>query len=116
MAISQFAEGPREYARAPLARVVRTYNWDRLAPLNARDLSGGGAFLETDAPLPRGSLLTLRVDLPDGRAFTVLARVVRQAETGMGIAFIDLAADDRRAVLDFVASRHVSSKTGQTGA
>jgi hypothetical protein len=107
MPISQFAEGPRQYARAPLAKVVRTYNWDRLAPLNARDLGGGGAFLETREPLPQGSLLTLRVELPDGRRFTVLARVVRQAASGMGIAFIDLEADDRCAVLDFVASRHI---------
>jgi hypothetical protein len=107
MPISEFAEGPRQYDRAPLARIVSTYNWDRLAPLNARDLGGGGAFLETPNPLPYGSLLTLRVDLPDGRSFTVLARVVRQAESGMGIAFIDLAADDRRAVLNYVASRRI---------
>jgi hypothetical protein len=107
MPLSEFAEGPRQYDRAPLARIVRTYSWDRLAPLNARDLGGGGAFLETATPLPHGSLLTLRVDLPDGRSFTVLARVVRQAESGMGIAFIDLAADDRRAVLDYVASRRI---------
>jgi hypothetical protein len=107
MALSQFAEGPRQYPRAPLAKVVRTYNWDRLAPLNARDLGGGGAFLETLDPLPHGSLLTLRVDLPDGRSFTVLARVVRQTAVGMGIAFIDLEAKDRRAVLEFVASRYI---------
>ena len=107
MAISQFAEGPRQYPRAPLSRIVRTYSWDRLAPLNARDLGGGGAFLETSDPLPHGSLLTLRIDMPDGRSFTVLARVVRRVEAGMGIAFIDLHADDRRAVLAYVASRRV---------
>jgi hypothetical protein len=103
--VSQLDEGPRQYVRAPLAAVVRTYEWDRLTPLQGRDLGGGGIFLETSSPLPYGSLLTLRIDLPDRRAFTVLARVVRQSESGMGVAFIDLSADDRRAVLDYVATR-----------
>jgi hypothetical protein len=103
--VSQLDEGPRQYVRAPLAAVIRTYKWDRLTPLQGRDLGGGGVFLETSTPLPHGSLLTLRVDLPDRRSFTVLARVVRQTAGGMGVAFIDLGADDRRAVLDYVATR-----------
>jgi hypothetical protein len=98
-------EGPRHFARAPLAAVVRTYHWDRLTPLQGRDLGAGGIFLESPSPLPHGSLLTLRVDLPGRRSFTVLARVVRQSATGMGIAFIDLSAEDRRAVIEYVASR-----------
>ena len=74
-------------------------------------------FVESDAPIDEGQLLTLRVSLPMGRSFTVLGRVVRTVrgswarlrKTGMGIQFVDISADDRRALLDYISSRTLLS-------
>ena len=70
--------------------------------------------LRTDVPAKEGSLVTVRLQLPgEGRGFTVLGRVVRSVsaapgslkESGMGIAFIDIAAADRDRIQAYVAER-----------
>ncbi|MHB8419258.1 MAG: PilZ domain-containing protein [Myxococcales bacterium] len=105
--------GQRGYPRAPLSGTVRFYDWNQPHDAQAREIGGGGLFLQTDDLLPEGSLLTLRIELPASRSFTVLGRVVRTVrggwarlrQSGLAIQFLDLAARDREAVLDYVA-RH----------
>jgi hypothetical protein len=93
--------------------MVRYYHWDRPSDAKASEIGGGGLFLQTEDLVPEGTLVTLRVNLPAGRSFTVLGRVVRTVRgswarlrrAGMGIQFLDLSAGDRRAVLEYVSRR-----------
>lgn len=79
-----------------------------------QDLSEGGVFLETDAPLPVNDVLSLEVGLPGEAPFQVKARVkwVRDAEDaaaegvkpGMGLQFTDLPAETQESIRRFVAA------------
>ncbi len=72
-----------------------------------RDLSEGGAFIETAEGFPIGSVLSLRFDLPGVRdliSCAVSVRNVRSDGTGLGVQFLDLSPDDRRLVTAFVSA------------
>ena len=71
------------------------------------DISGGGAFLRSDLLFEVGETLVLEIQLasPSPRQIRARGRVVRVTrETahdrtpGMGIEFVDLAAEDRDAL------------------
>jgi type IV pilus assembly protein PilZ len=102
----------REHPRKTLRITIRYFQWNEPHDAIALEIGGGGIFVESNAPLPEGSMLTLRVVLPPGRSFTVLGRVVRTVQgswararhPGMGIQFVDLSAEDRRALLDYINS------------
>ncbi len=52
------------------------------------DLSAGGCFVESDAAVNEGDLITLHFDLPAGEAFTIWGNVAFWVkETGFGIRF-----------------------------
>jgi uncharacterized protein (TIGR02266 family) len=67
----------------------------------ARDVSKGGMFIRTDAPLPVGSRIRVAVDLPDGSLPVGEAEVMwgrssaetaeSQAPSGFGMRFLVLA-------------------------
>jgi uncharacterized protein (TIGR02266 family) len=102
----------RAHARAPFTGAVRYFEWDRARTAQALEISAGGLFLRTPAPLPEGQMLTLRVELPGTRsAFTVLARVVRTVrggplrDSGMGLEFLDISAGHRQLIEGYVAAR-----------
>ncbi|HUB08264.1 MAG TPA: PilZ domain-containing protein [Myxococcales bacterium] len=105
--------GQRSYPRAPLSGSIRFYDWNHPHDALAREIGGGGLFLQTEELVPEGSLLTLRIELPASRSFTVLGRVVRTVrggwaklrQSGLAIQFMDLGSSDRQAILDYVA-RH----------
>ncbi len=64
-----------------------------------RDLSLGGAFIETDRPLPFGSQLTIVVRLPGSRDESKLPGVVRWANSkGIGVQFGLLGALETHAL------------------
>ena len=70
-----------------------------------RDLSEGGAFIETAEGFPIGSVLSLRFDLPGASnpiSCAVSVRNVRNGGAGFGVQFLDLSPDDRRLVSTFV--------------
>ena len=112
------AKSQREHPRAPIQASVRYFEWNEPHDAVATEISGGGIFLETQAPAPEGSLLTLRVALPVGRSFTVLGRVVRTVrgswarlrKPGMGIQFLDLSAWDRTAVVGYLEQHAVFTR------
>ena len=77
----------------------------------AVNLSGGGMFINTSAPLPVNSLLELVISLPDAAAPLELSgRVARvsaaanaeQRTAGMGIEFVDVDDDKRERIERFV--------------
>jgi hypothetical protein len=111
------APSKREHPRRPLRITIRYFQWNEPHDAVAVEIGGGGIFVESDTPALEGTLLTLRIILPAGRSFTVLGRVVRAVHsswarlrrTGMGIQFLDLGADERQALLDYIGSRELLS-------
>lgn len=71
-----------------------------------RDLSEGGAYIETSEQFPVGSVLSLRFMLPgEGTMIScaVFVRNVRDGGSGLGVEFLDLSQDDRQLVGTFVS-------------
>ncbi|HVE83741.1 MAG TPA: PilZ domain-containing protein [Myxococcales bacterium] len=104
---------PAPELRAPLAGLVKFFDWNRPQQAEAMEISVKGVFLKTAQPLAEDRLLTLRLQLPgDGaRAFTVLGRVGRTVKGnpfragGMDVRFVDLPAADRAAIEAYVRRR-----------
>lgn len=74
------------------------------SPEVLRDLSEGGAFVQTQQQFSKGSILTLCFDLPfTGHQIraTVLVRHQREG-FGIGVQFLDLSPEDRAELRHFV--------------
>ncbi len=105
-------EHKRKHPRAPYAVQVRFFEWDRARTAQGTQISEGGLFLKTNTPLPEGALVTVRIGLPGvEQSFTVLAQVVRTVrggmlrDSGMGLKFVDIGANHRELIAQYVASR-----------
>lgn len=105
----------RSFPRAPLAIQIECQQCMALAV--ARDVSGGGMFVQTKEPLPVGSRLNLRFNLEDGGSTVlVLAEVTYTvAGMGMGVLFADLAATDRQRIEAYVARSQPESEPARSG-
>ena len=71
-----------------------------------RDLSEGGAFIETSEGFQIGSVLQVRFRVPGARELVSCAVAVRHRRggDGVGVQFLDLTTDSRQVVSDFVSS------------
>jgi len=87
--------------------------------LDSEDLSEGGAFLRSDLLFEVGETLHLEIPLPSGQLLKAVGRVVRvsrsrgrEGHAGMGIEFIKLSLQDRRALAAvLVESRAVKTNS-----
>lgn len=71
--------------------------------LDSADVSEGGAFLRSDVLFEVGETLALEIPLPDGPVVKATGRVAWVADSGseapgMGLEFVALSDDDRRAL------------------
>ena len=77
------------------------------------DISEGGMFIESKSLLPKGSMLSLRVRLPDSiseiEVKGELMRLVEQSThfkadivEGMGLRFTDISASDKVLISEYV--------------
>ena len=76
-----------------------------------RDLSEGGAYIETAEQFSVGSVLSLRFMLPGAATMiscAVFVRNVRDGGRGLGVEFLDLSQDDRQLVGAFVGGGNQS--------
>ncbi len=76
-------------------------------PEKLRDLSEGGAFIETGQRFPVGEILSLRFTLPGSShpiSCTVCVRNLRGG-TGLGVEFLDISTEDQQRVKEFVEDR-----------
>ena|SRR4249920_1926158 len=77
------------------------------SPLNPRisDLSATGAFLDSLNEVPAGTRLSLKFPLPTGMVVGVTAEVVHSMpHFGMGVRFLDLGEEERRAIEALIAA------------
>lgn len=84
---------------------------------NARELSLGGMFVETNAPLDVGALLTIDVEAAgekvtlDARVISVRAKPEGEKPAGMGVRFLDLPPDVAASLMKVVAAGAPRDKT-----
>ncbi len=113
----------RSSARAPVALRVAYGTRDREDGVSVtRDIGAGGLFIETAKPFPAGTELSVNFVLPDPPFERVSAKArvawVRQAAErclflpGMGVQFVDIDPQARRAIQEFV--RMLNDSRGST--
>ena len=82
------------YSFGATAEVKELGSWKEQV-LITRDLSAGGCFVKSTAPLPEGTRIRVRIDHA-GDKFTALGRVTHNVTAeGMGVAFVQVEAKDR---------------------
>lgn len=90
----------RQHPRQPFETDVEFQVGDgpRVAA-RCRDVSLGGMFIETPAPLPYGTAIRVYVKLPKMKDDSVIDAVVRwNMPTGMGVQFGRMGARDTHAL------------------
>jgi hypothetical protein len=104
----QSAEQPekrRAVRRIQLVATAEVTARDTETKLSARmsEIGLGGCYVDTLSPFPTGTLLHVRI-IRDGGAFECEAKVVYVHEGfGMGIAFTNMALDQRRVLENWIA-------------
>lgn len=82
------------YSFGATAEVKELGSWKEQV-LMTRDLSAGGCFVKSTAPLPEGTRIRVRIEHAGAR-FTALGRVTHNVSAeGMGVAFVQVEAKDR---------------------
>jgi uncharacterized protein (TIGR02266 family) len=107
------AEELRRYIRRAVKVEFRGKDTEGMGDLlfDSADLSAGGTFLKSDVLLELGDRLSLEFQIPEtNQTVQAQCRVawVRRFPTGdepagMGIEFLTLADDDRKALSEFVS-------------
>lgn len=69
-----------------------------------RDLSVGGAFVQSRQVFPIGSILNLRFKIPNVQNFITCSGIVRNMEVGdgLGVQFLDLSGENLRQVGQYI--------------
>jgi PilZ domain len=81
----------------------------------SRDVSVGGMFVETNTPMPTGSILTLRFNLNNQTSIVAKGVVTYQIKKfGMGVHFLDLTPEDRKSIEDYVSQSTVLSEPNKS--
>ncbi len=93
------SESPREerrqYERSRLIIDVYFNGADLTGVASTKDISPGGLYMNTQAELPEGSVLTLRIPL-EGRDIVCNGEVVySNPGRGVGVTFQGLSQEDR---------------------
>ena len=92
-------DGPddrRRYDRARLIVDVYFDGRDATGVASTKDISVGGFYMNTQASLPEGATLLVRIPLGDGRQIIANAEVVySNPERGVGLRFQNLSDENR---------------------
>ena len=109
---SNQGQAERRTPRTPTTLLGRVFFGIHRKDVVVSSLSEGGAFLETPAPYPPATRITLELDL-DGGAFIAKAEVIysRDAEgsrppaepNGMGVSFLGLGPAAEKRLKEFLA-------------
>ena len=92
------------YSFGATAKVKELDSWKEQV-LITRDLSAGGCFVKTAAPLPTGSRIRVRIEHA-GAEFTAIGRVTDNVTAeGMGVEFIEMESRDRAILETWLAEK-----------
>jgi hypothetical protein len=95
----------RAVRRCQLVASAEVMERDSQTQLSARvsEIGLGGCYVDTLSPFPNGTLVHVRI-IRDGGAFECEAKVVYVHDRfGMGIAFTNIAVDQRRLIENWIA-------------
>jgi hypothetical protein len=105
-------EKKRAVRRCQLVASTEVMERDSQTQLSARvsEIGLGGCYVDTLSPFPDGTLVHIRI-IRDGGAFECEAKVVYVHDSfGMGIAFTNIAVDQRRLLENWIAGLITQSK------
>jgi hypothetical protein len=92
-------DGPddrRRYDRSRLIVDVFFDGKDATGVASTKDISVGGFYMNTQASLPEGSILLVRIPFPDGKQIVANAEVVySNPARGVGLRFQGLSDENR---------------------
>ena len=72
---------------------------DATGVASTKDISVGGFYMNTQAELPEGSVLLVRIPFPDGKQVVANAEVVySNPSRGVGLRFQSLSAENRELI------------------
>ena len=90
----------RRYDRARLIVDVFFDGQDATGVASTKDISPGGFYMNTQANIPEGARLLVRIPFPDGRQIVANAEVVySNPARGVGLRFQALS-DENRALIE----------------
>lgn len=89
----------RQHDRSRLIIDVFFDGQDATGVASTKDISVGGLYMNTQAQLPEGSVLLVRIPLSEGRQVVANAEVVySNPGRGVGLRFQGLSQDDQSAI------------------
>jgi hypothetical protein len=95
-------DGPDERRRHDRARLIVDvfYNGhDATGVAATKDMSVGGFYMNTNANIPEGSVLLVRIPFGDGKQVVANAEVVyTNPERGLGLRFQSLSEENRELI------------------
>lgn len=105
----------REYVRVGAILEIEITHQGATAQTRVEDLGEGGAFVDTPVPLPEGTEIDFKLELPGEETPVVGQAVVRwqQPTVGMGIEFKHLSDADRERIRFVVASLFFGSSESE---
>lgn len=99
----------RKEERVPVDLWIEASREGELYFQRAANISVGGAYFAQTIPLPVGTRVALKFELPgDAAAVACDGEIVTAKELGMGVSFIGLSAGDRKrieALIQKIAAR-----------
>jgi hypothetical protein len=97
--LDESLEGPEERRRHDRSRLIVDVfvdGNDATGVASTKDISIGGFYLNTQANLPEGALLLVRIPFGDGKQLVANAEVVySNPGRGVGLRFLDLSEENR---------------------
>ena len=97
-------EERRRYERSRLIIDVFFNGADLTGVASTKDISPGGLYMNTQAELPEGALLAIRIPLPEGDVVVNGEVIYSNPGRGVGLRFHGLT-DEGRAVIERAAAK-----------
>ena len=91
----QAREERRHYDRSRLIVDVFFEGADLTGVASTKDISPGGLYMNTQADIPEGALLTVRVPFPDGDVVVNAEAIYSNPGRGVGVRFHGLSERSR---------------------
>ncbi|MDQ2921329.1 MAG: PilZ domain-containing protein [Acidobacteriota bacterium] len=100
--VEESLDGPEERRRHDRSRLIVDVFYDgndATGVAATKDLSAGGFYMNTNANIPEGTVLLVRIPFGDGKQVVANAEVVyTNPERGVGLRFQSLSEENRELI------------------